>query len=608
MFDFEKPGRRERAAGPDASATWPEAANDAADRAPGALDNPFGLDLDDGPEDGADGFADIEDSPAIALDGDDDLEISDDDDADDDALAPRGDWDASVFGPAEIELSEPKRPAAAQARKAAAINTFSWVGFAGGLLALAWVSAAAAAPVALYGMEALAALNPAAQMGLIALAIGPAAMLWLAASAAGESAKAGRLAAEMVRLSQAHAANATQRPFAFEHPRADLSSYDTAVDGALRRLSDLNAAASAQARAFSQAIAATGGDADALIARLSEERNAFAALNGDMRAQAETLAHSVNRQVRLMREASKLVKTEIVNAEDVFEAHLAAFKTTATVVADRTQAMEGAASAAANANQHLEGALGESLHILSEATRLTDAARQSTDEAARAAQQTASSVQETTQRAIFEAKRAATLIRKETQALERVAAETLDTLRNAADAARAASEDAQAAADRHAGAIGKRLAALSETATLARATAPRPAAPRVSEFAYAARAPQRPDPVGFDALATTDADEQLICDAFDMIAQAGVRLGGAFAPADLNRIARKSREGAAARRRAVCDAAPGAVQRIAAHMRYDREAARIGAAFRARPDLAKRERGEDTDVLSAFLLIDAATA
>ena len=63
----------------------------------------------------------------------------------------------------------------------------------------------------------------------------------------------------------------------------------------------------------------------------------------------------------------------------------------------------------------------------------------------------------------------------------------------------------------------------------------------------------------------------------------------------------------AARRRAVADAAPAAVGRIARYVKRNADAHMVAAEFRARPDLAKSDRkGEGKDLVRAYLLIDAA--
>lgn len=71
---------------------------------------------------------------------------------------------------------------------------------------------------------------------------------------------------------------------------------------------------------------------------LKTERDAIVELNGDLKGQTDTMAHSISRQIRLMREASKLVKTEVTAAEDALETHLASFTASATVMGERTAA------------------------------------------------------------------------------------------------------------------------------------------------------------------------------------------------------------------------------------------------------------------------------
>jgi hypothetical protein len=374
------------------------------------------------------------------------------------------------------------------------------------------------------------------------------------------------------------------------------------------------------------------------------------------------VAHAVGRQVRLMREASKLVKTEVEAAEDALQSHLTSFSESASVMGERTAAFHQAADSAAAASASLNGSMTEMLDGLAHATRLTETAKKSTAEAVLAANETASAVRETTRTAVYEAKRAAQLIRAETVALQDAAAETLAKLQDAAQAARAASEESQAAADYHAASIEKRLGALASTSGAKKApvAAPRPVErvpePAMAEEAnslYAAASaavsrgasrgrveladaqpkrmfkgfgswgnfmpPREDEPVAaneddsfelasFDS-APADPDAALKTGAIDLVTNAGVDLDDVLAAEDLARVARCSREGASARRRAVIDAAPGAVTRIARHVRRNANAQDLASQFRARPDLAKStNKTEGSDLVRAYLLIDAALA
>ncbi len=104
-------------------------------------------------------------------------------------------------------------------------------------------------------------------------------------------------------------------------------------------------------------------------------------------------------------------------------------------------------------------------------------------------------------------------------------------------------------------------------------------------------------------------DAELKTRAIDLVTNSGVDLSDVLQPSDLERIARSSRDGASARRRAVLDAAPGAVGRIARHVKRNTNAQELASQFRARPDLAKSDnKGEGSDLVRAYLLIDAALA
>ncbi len=575
------------------------------------------------------------------------------------------------------------------------VGGFSWTAFGGGLAALVWLAGAIGAPVSLYGVEGLATLNPALQAGLVALAFGPAVLFWLSASAVGEAVKARRMAAEISRLARDAVITPTfegetQAQRLTQTVKTEIESLNDAVNSALNRLTELESAAQRNAVMFSQALAETRESAADLVGDLAREREAFLALSDELKGQTHDFANSVGRQVRLMREASKLVKTEMSSAEDALENHLHAFQASAQVMAQRTAAFHEAAEEAHAASHNLDATMGGVLDGLSEATKLTDAARRAAEDATVAANTTANAVRETTQHAVFEAKRAAQFIRAETVALQDAAVTTLAKLREAAIEARAASEDAQAAADRHAASIEKRLGALAMTATHKKAA---PAAERVVErtiertmerplertiertmerpiervaneafsdatlYAAAEAAQSRraervverqverkaagsrfagfkgfaswsnfgpaDDEQSFEAAnaddnmdafaladfgtPAADPDAALKSEAIELVCAAGVSLDATLDAQALEAIAHRSRLGATARRRAVAEAAPVAVSRIARYVKRNDDAKVVANDFRARPDLTKTE-GKGSDLVRAYLLIDAALA
>lgn len=554
---------------------------------------------------------------------------------------------------------------------------FSWAGFAGGLAAFVWIAGAIGGPLSYFGVEGVLTMDPAMQAGLIALALGPALLFWVASSAAGEALKARRLAGELTRIARGSTLNIggdvdAQAQRITNTVKTEIEALNDAVASALDRLQQLETVAQRNAALFDNAVAASRENTEAMSVALRTEHDALMTLNGDMKGQTEVLAHSVGRQIRLMREASKIVKTEITAAEDALETHLAAFSASATVLGERTNAMHKAADSATHASASLNGTMTHMLDGLAEATRLTDSARQSTEQAVLAANETASAMRETTRSAVFEAKRAAQLIRAETVAMQEAANDTLARLQDAANAARAASEESQAAADRHAASLEKRLSALASVAggkkaavavkvaerPAARAPEPKPVVvEEVTTLAAAANAavartsarpqvrqpeaqqeprrvfkgfggwgnfmPQTPsrtedapqaanedfDLVDFRGREERNPDATLKHNAIDMVTEAGVDLSDVLQPGDLDFIARSSRNGAAARRQAVLDAAPTAVNRIARHVKRHTSAQSVAAQFRARPDLAKSEnKGEGSDLVRAYLLIDAALA
>lgn len=562
---------------------------------------------------------------------------------------------------------------------------FSWAGFLGGTTALVWIVGAIGGPISYFGPDALMTMDPALQAGLVALAFGPALLFWLTSSAAGEAFKARRLSMQLTKLAeQSRFPNEAVEQDAqrlSETVKTEIESLNDAVTSALNRLAELERSAQRNAALFGDAIANARVNAESMTDALRQEREAIVEVSNDLKGQTEFVAHSIGRQVRLMREASKLVKTELDTVEDAMETRLASFADSAAVMSEHTAQFHVVADKASAATASLNGAMSDMLDGLAEATRLTETAKKSSAEAVLAANETAGAVRETIRAAVFEAKRAAQLIRAETAAMQEAADETLGKLQGAANAARDASAESEAA-DRYTTQIEQRLGALAATsgakkpapqprpverpverpiertvarpverpvqrpvervvarapvmdemntlhaaarAAVARGGAPcaetdtqqrrvfkgfnswnnfMPPAPREEEAPIAANEDD------YQLASFGNADDDLKAGAINLVIESGVDIDDVLGPVDLDRIARSSRAGGNARRRAVLDAAPNAVGRIARHVRRHATAQDLATQFRARPDLAKSEnKGEGSDLVRAYLLIDAALA
>ena len=102
--------------------------------------------------------------------------------------------------------------------------------------------------------------------------------------------------------------------------------------------------------------------------------------------------------------------------------------------------------------------------------------------------------------------------------------------------------------------------------------------------------------------------------AAEVLAHAGVRLDEAFGIAALDRIAARARSGTQARRRAVRDAAPELMLRIAALLDADERVRADAAAFlqeegpRIAELLSRGRASMSADITRAFLLLDAASS
>lgn len=530
---------------------------------------------------------------------------------------------------------------------------FSWIGFGGGVAALAWVVGALMAPIGYLGVAGVAALHPALHIALATLIFGPAVLIWLGASAAAEASRTRKIAARLDAKSQAIAAQPTLS-LADEIPplkasvvlREEIQALNEAVETAVTRLGAIETAAARNIAAFENAISAGGDGAGALAALLDRERATMAGLNAELKTETEAMARQVSRQIRLIQEAAKIFKTEVSAAETSMAAQAETFGDIADLMGERTAAFVGAAEAAGAASSKLDDSLTAALDALAQASSLNDAARQNAELAADAAQAAAGAVRDATSQAVADARRAAETVREEAAAAEDVAESAMHRLREMADAARSASADAQAAADRHAGVIERRLSVLADTAKAAQAASPTrtqafaghetvrraaaggasavsvfPAtAPTRTSADWRARLPEDSDLFSLDPAnerggdpfglsAAQDPDAALIAQVMTVCEEAGVRPGEWLSSADLEKIAQRARYGAASRRRAVTDAAAGGVQRLSRHLRRSAHARDVALAFKARPDLAKVSRkGDNADVVCAYLLIETALA
>lgn len=468
----------------------------------------------------------------------------------------------------------------------------SLAGLAGGAASLVWASAMAAGIVDHYGgADALLALPLPVQGALIGWVAAPALLFWIASAAAANAVKARRIAARLAAPPSLEA----------QTQRADL--LNESIAAAAARMAELESMLERNTEAFDSIVEASRESAEAGVQALQQEREALIALNSDFRQQTDAIAQSIGRQIRLLREASKLAQSEIASAERALEQQFASFDSVAAVVSERTEAIRAATEQAAAVAESLNGAMGGMLEGLAEATRLADAARESSQHAVVAANDTASALREATYGAVVEAKRAAQFIRAEAASLKRTPAETLSALHESANIA---SEESYAASEKHAAAAIKRARAFStppaEAPTPLRDARSWTAAPK------SAPAPANEDASDLVSFApSADADANLKRAALSIVASAGVILDRVLSAQDLDRIARASREGRTARRRAVADAAPGAVGRITRQLKRSAASHAIATRFRARPDLAKSEvKGEWSDLVRAYLLLDAA--
>jgi hypothetical protein len=470
-------------------------------------------------------------------------------------------------------------------------------GFWGVLAAGGWTLAVVSATALSFGVEGLAAQGPGVLVGLAAAAIGPAVLIGFSATAMRHT-KAIR--AETLKLA-ALAEDALQSPEEAEGRarrlsgvvRSEIGAMHAVMQTALDRFVDLEAAATRNACVFETAVSCARDGAGILAETLQTERSAFESLSSELQIQSQTLAENVSRQIRMMREASRLLKGEYESADRTLHSHLNAFTAAASLMSERTDAITAAAVDTHSAANRLDNSVAVALESLSHASSLTDSARQSAENASLAANATASAVRDVTQKAVHDARKVAQLIRAETQAMEESAAATLAKLKSAADESRRAAEEAEAAADRQAASLQRRLAGLGRAPR-------RSVTPSLHSVDTSAESIA---PGGVSIVANDHGPEE---NAYpkSLLVRAGLDAERIFAPEDLDYIATSARQGGQARRKAVASVAADAVALLKQVLQRDAEAGAEARALRADPIRATRTGSKEA--LVGYLLVDAA--
>lgn len=539
-------------------------------------------------------------------------------------------------------------------------------------LGAAWIVGSGLIAFALLGPQQIMALTPIQIAALAAAALLPALLAWFAGAAAREAARA---RAEAQRLADAadrllnpqQSAEDAGRKLAMS-VRSEINALDHALETTLQRLRDVEGVITRQAETVDMMAGAAKESAGAMITGMEREREELLKISRDLNNQAQSIGSSISRHTQSISEAARQAEAEVRAADQALDHRLTSFGAAAALITDRTQALSGAAQTSADSALRLEQALSNALDVLAKATHLTDAARQSAEAATLAANSTAGAVRDTTSRAIDDAKRAADLIRGEAAHVEREAAIALERLRDAAEAARAAAIGARSAVeDEEPPARRPRQRSSAPTMDTSWRNDPDPleaappprlrreTEPARDESLFGDPPPPRADRPAIqgsewtwrDLLSSVDEDDAAqpktapskgparrapaddavtrlthqISDprgpttalpVADMVADAGMRLDEVFSASGLERIAQRARSGTQARRRAVKDAAPEAVQRMAEHLLRDgaanQEAMRFLRNEGARiAELLSRGRASmNAEATRAFLLIDSA--
>lgn len=406
----------------------------------------------------------------------------------------------------------PKSPAWLR-HAGASFASSSGPGRMGLAIAGVWVLLATGAPIAYWGLDAIAAQPPAFFAALIALAIIPAFSVAMASAAAREVAATRALVAEFTAATTA-----------------------SLIDPAAER------------DAWRRTLAHAEDSALAIVDLISRERQAASETVETLKSSLESSIQTAARQVRAVREASRLVGEDGLAMEAKFAQTVAAMHDLSQRLHADLQAAEAIGAKAGDVARRVDAESQAAVERLAKATEEAEAVRERLDQSVEKANEVSREV--TT--SVSDAPTAAALVRP------------------------------------------------------ARAATPRPAPAAPREKPHALPYGDIAEDLGLDWLVKARPA------AIDMLDTMGIDPVAEIDDRDLTAISRRARLGASARRRAVCDCAPGAVARITYVIDRDAQVKRAAAAFHRDPGFdaaAPIESWEaGSDVVRAYLLLDAALA
>lgn len=390
----------------------------------------------------------------------------------------------------------------------------------GVVLAALWASLALATPVAYWGVDAISRQDPTFFAALAALAIIPAFLIAVASTSARAVAITRSLVAQ---IAEARGA---------EGPTIDHSN---------------------EREAWRRTLAEAEDAALGVVDLIARERQAAAEAVEMLKAGVEAAAQTASRQVRIMREAARLMGEESQVMESALAETVSAMHDLSLRLRTDLETAESLSAKAAEIAARVDADSEAAAERIAEAAAGADAARA------------------LLQQAIADAGEAA-LVFETTAEARRVAEET--------------------------------------PPRPARSSRARPSAKT-----HDRAPPMRADMESSDDLAHDLGLDWLVTQrpaAIEMLSTMGVSPADALDDQDIAAIARRARLGAAARRRAVMDCAPAAVARIERILERDVQVKRVAAAFHRDPGFDAGAPLEawaaGDDVVRAYLLLDAALA
>ena len=353
----------------------------------------------------------------------------------------------------ELSVSSENRYAAMQERLNEARKTGRWLLWSGLGLAFLWWGSAFGGTVALVGMSAIQATQPALIIAGSITILLPGLLMIVASLFAKEQVRASAsnalvLEAASQLLRPLEAASAESMSFAQTMAKAS-SDVDKTMNHALTAMRAVSEELGDERQRLESVTYASADNARELSVRLAAERNSMEQLAGDLQGQTQTLNDAIPRQVKMMVDAASMASSEVATAEEGLKERLASLNHTGQSLKSRIEALDTLAAEAGKRNETLLFAITRMEEKLEQSRKTVETASRAGELAAAAASTTGDRLIDSVKAALDQARQASKEIQEQSFQASESAANALAKLkaagRETASAVQAAKDELDAA-------------------------------------------------------------------------------------------------------------------------------------------------------------------